>query len=54
MHGQDNYLKCLKMQHKELENILKRDDAHWVQNLKTVKGQKKKFSDEMSAFLEKQ
>lgn len=42
------------MQHKELEALLKQDDAHWEQNLEAVKNHKKKFSDDIQAMLDRQ
>ena len=35
--GEASYLKCLQMQHVQLEEILRKDEAHWAQNQENSK-----------------
>ena len=30
--GEANYIKCLQLQHTELEELLRQDEAHWAEN----------------------
>ena len=54
VQGKQKYLSCLQMQQKELEILLRQDNAHWEQNLKAVKNQKKEVSDEIRATMVRQ
>ena len=33
----DDYLKCLELQHRDLEVLLRQDDAYWAENFDNAK-----------------
>ena len=33
--NQNDYLKCLEMKHRDFEQLLKKDEARWAENLQT-------------------
>ena len=48
------YLRCLELQHFELEVLFREDEAYWVVNLDKAKIEMKEFEVGMKAILEKQ
>ena len=49
-----DYLKCIDMQHVKLEQLLRKDEAHWVQVKKKTDAKQNTVSDKIAALVEKQ
>ena len=48
------YLKCIEVQHVKLEQLLRKDEAHWANIKKNASTKGKTMSDKLTALLEKQ
>ena len=46
-NDEKDYLDCLKIKHIKLEELLKRADAHWVENLKFAREKADKMIEEL-------
>ena len=54
MKGEAEYLKCLEINSKRLEELMRQDEAHWAENLDMIKRQAGEIQDQIKALLEKQ
>ena len=51
--GVNEYLDCLELRHAQLNNLFKRDEAHWVDNAKIAKKKAAGIKDKMKEFYKK-
>ena len=47
----DDYLQCLESNYRDLELLLRKDEAKWAENLEIAKRDAKEINDELQAFL---
>ena len=49
----DDYLRCLEMNYREFELLLREDDAKWVENLKIAKRDAREINEQLQALLDR-
>ena len=49
----DDYLKCLEINHRELELLLRKDEVKWAENLEIAKRDAREINEELHAFFER-
>jgi hypothetical protein len=50
--NQEEYLKCLQMNYRDLELLFKLDEAKWELNVQTKRSEANQFKEKLQAFLE--
>ena len=49
-----HYLGCLELNHRELENLFREDQAQWAENVEIAKRNSEQINQKLVAFIEKQ
>ena len=52
-HRAEDYLKCLDLGHRKLEDLLMADSKYWAENLEVTKQKAKQLVTHMSSLLER-
>ena len=47
----DDYLKCLEINYRDLELLLRKDEATWTENLEFTKRDAKEINEELQALF---
>jgi len=50
--SEEEYLDCLKLEHVELNELLRQDEAIWTENKALIKRQRFEVQDQIKAILE--
>ena len=51
---QEDYFQCLEMKYRDLEILLRQDEAKWAENLQNKKREANKVNNELEVFLAEQ
>ena len=49
----DDYLKCLEMNYRNLELLLRKDDAKWAEDVEIAKREAREINEQLQALLDR-
>ena len=52
--GEEKYLSCLELNHRDLEKLFREDEAQWAENLEIAKRKAESIKEKIEALIEKQ